>query len=638
MIEIKDAYYLPKEGEEGAFNVTSYVLVTKAASADTGFASEYAFSSNSNEELEWMAPNIVFKTLPSTSVTYRETRMGVPMCMMRSKIDGATFSLQRYQPIVTYENNSYASFTLDSSSRSLSVSYPAYEGNRKYHALSENAKHVYDLTLRMGKTNNYEEASSSVYNAAFNLQNQRIVNTDIREVYKVIAEDYKTFLHEEEQEDEETGKKYTSYGLPWRITIEDGEFGPYTYQAGFIGQQIPSAYNMMLYGLMNNDYQSLINGIHVLDFWVEDAEFMSVAGVPHIWYDTWSDSFRAYPCFMRMAVDAMEGLLDAYRLASSHGVVKDAWWEAISAFNDFLINQQNDDGSYYRCYNYSGGPFANWDDGIEEPEGNICQSESKSSTAMPIRYLGKMYELTGDDSYKTAALQAGEYVYQNFYEDGYYYGGTCDNPNQKDKEAGVYAMYAYDTLYTLTGEEKWLTALKQAASFVMQTVMIFSFPVKASSLKSAYPLYYGYNDGMSFIGCTSTSGVDNYASFIYYELFRIYVMTGEETYLKQAEFIQQNTKSIMNWDGSLGYKYKSLVAEASDISSFVYSSASDGAWVTWSSFANIDPISKMMTGFGSPDVMDFAETDILELRAALSDIGVGGHQHITYENTIVSQL
>lgn len=637
-IVVEDRYYFAKENEVGSFNVRQAVIIEKSAAADTGYASEYAFTSNHSNSLEWFVPNHVFKTVSgSSSKILRETQLGIPMMMMRDSKNGNTLSLSRYQPIVTYEDNSYATLQMNNSAKSITIAYPSNEANRKYHTLSDGAKHVYDMTIRAEITDSYEHASSSVYNSHFNLQNQRIVDTDIDEVYRVINEDYKTFLHVTPQENEETGKKYNSYGLPWRITIEDGEFGPLTYQAGFIGQQIPSAYNMMLYGIMNDDVQSLENGLNVIDFWVEDAEFMSVVGVPHIWYDTWDDDFRAYPCFTRMAVDAMEGLLDAYRLAEAHGIYKDSWYDAIIAFGDFLVYNQNEDGSYYRCYNYDGGPFNNWDNGIEEPVGNLCQSYSKSSSIMPVRFLGKLYESTGDESYKQAALNAGNYVYENMYLTGSYQGGTCDNPNATDKEAGVYAMYCYDALYMLTKDAKWLECLKQAAAFTMSTVMTFSFPVKESKLKSAYPLYSGYNDGMSFITCGS-GGVDNYIAYAYYELFRIYILTGDKSYLKQAEFIQQNTKSIMNWDGTLNYKYKSLVAEASTIYAFNYSSASDGAWVTWSSVANAEPIAKMYTNFGNADVMTYQDINIEQLRNTIDEIGCGGNTHIVYENSVVNQI
>ena len=635
---IKDCYYFAAEKEVGAFNVRKSVQMVSVSNKDTGFASEYGFVSNGCNSAEWMVPNVVYKSYSGSSSTYQETYLGVPMIMLRNTANGYTLSLSRYQPIVTYLNNSYASLKLDNTNKGISVSYPANTGNRLYHDAKTGAMHVYDLTIRAEITDSYEEALPSVYNAHFNLQNQRIVNTDIDEVYSAICEDYKVFLHEEKQEDELSGKKYTSYGLPWRIYVETGEFGPYTYQSGFIGQQIPSAYNMMFYGLMNNDLESLQNGINVIDFWVEDAEMMSIAGVPHIWYDTWSDGFRSYPCFLRMAVDTMEGLLDAYLLAETHGLDKSSWYDALEQFGEFLVNNQNPDGSYYRCYNYGGEPYKNWDDGIEEPPGNICQSESKANTPMAIRFLGKMYELTGEECYYDAALKAGEYTYNYLYEIGSYRGGTCDNPNATDKEAGVYAMYAYDTLYMLTGDEKWLDCLKQATAFTMTTVIIYSFGVRQSSLKSGLPVYAGYTDGMSFISCFYGSGVDNYIAYIYHELFRIYVLTGEETYLKQAEFIQQNTKSIMNWDGALNYDYKSLVAEASGISSLSYGSADNGVWVTWSSVANAEPIAKMYNNFGNADVATFKNVDIEILRAQLENVGCGGKTHTFYENTVIEQV
>ena len=638
VIEVMDCYYFPDELETGVFNVRQTVKIISANANDEGFASEYSFSDHKTGGLEWFVPNNVFKKFRVSTAIYRETTLGIPMIMMRNSTNGYTLSLSRYQPVVHYEDNSYATLEMDNANREIVVAYPSNEANRKYHTLETDAQHVYDLSIRAEVTTNYEQASSSVYNAHFNLQDQRIVNTDIDEVYKVILEDYKVFLHATEQEDEESGKKYTSYGLPWRITIEDGEFGPLTYQAGFIGQQLPAAYNMMLYSVMNNDLVSLQNGINVIDFWVDDAEFMSVAGVPHIWYDTWSDGFRSYPCFLRMAVDAMEGLLDAYRLASAHGIEKDSWYNALIMFGDFLVNNQNADGSYYRCYNYDGGPFVSWDNGIEEPPNNICQSESKGNTPMAVRFLGKLYEMTEDDSYYDAAINAGEYIYNNLYQLGYYQGGTCDNPNAVDKEAGVYAMYAYDTLYTLTGESKWLECLKQATAFTMSSVLVFSYPVKDSKLKSAMPLEAGYNDGMSFIVCSNGSGVDNYISYIYYELFRIYIYTGDSSYLKQAEFIQQNTKSIMNWDNALNYKYKSLVAEASTIHTFNYSSADDGAWVTWSSTANAEPIAKMYTTFGEADVMKLKNKTIEELRSILDNVGCGGKAHVSYDNTVIEKI
>ena len=98
--------------------------------------------------------------------------------------------------------------------------------------------------------------------------------------YEVVNTDFKKLLRTN------TRNGMTSYGLPWRVTIENGLIGPMSYQAGFVGQQIPCAYNMMLYGVKNNDNTSLQNGINVINFWIHSAKMMTDAGVPKVWFDT----------------------------------------------------------------------------------------------------------------------------------------------------------------------------------------------------------------------------------------------------------------------------------------------------------------------------------------------------------------
>jgi hypothetical protein len=642
VVRIEDRYYLP-EGWQGVFNVRRLVFVEAGASKDRGFQSVYDISTPDNyNNYEWFVPNNIFGNFPNADMKiYRETLLGLPMMMFRNKNNGYALSLARFRPIIHPDSNSYAGFAAirkesDNNSK-IEITYPSRDTTRKTFDLKNGNQIVYDLSLRAEKTESFSQAMASFYNAHYMLENPRIVNTDINEVYRVIHEDFKEFMLSN------TRNGITSYGLPWRITIETGKIGPMSYQSGFVGQQVPAGYNMMLYGVMNNDLESLRNGANILDFWIE-AGMMNDSGVPRIWYFGDSNNWHYYPTFLRMAIDTMEGYLDAYRLAVAHGISRPEWLEAITMFADFLVRAQNPDGSWYRCYNWSGGRFRDGDNGIREPGGNITQSESKKNTTMPVRFLGKMYELTGKDEYKTAALAAGDYIYNHLYPENKYYGGTCDNPNAVDKEAGVFAMYAYDALYMLTKDEKWIECLKQATAFTMSTVLVISFPIKqnASDLKAALPLKYGYTDGSSFIVCEGT-GVDNYIAYIYYQLFRIYILTGEEVYLKQAEFIQQNTKSIMDWDGALGYPYRSLVAEASTIWSFGFGSAVDdegimGVWLPWSSVANAEPIAKMLVEFGKADVMAFRDVPLEELRAMLDEVGIGGNSHRIYPNNIVQKL
>ena len=177
----------------------------------------------------------------------------------------------------------------------------------------------------MDNVYSYNDMMVDVYNDHFVLQNQRIVDTDIDKVLEAICEDYKEFLITHER------NGVTSYGLPWRVTIEDGRIGPRSYQSGFVGQQIPAAYQMLFYGVMYDDAESLDNGLKVLNFWL-DAGMMNESGVPKIWYDGDSNLFNYYPMFLRMAIDTMAGYLDAYILAEKNGIECDGWREALISF------------------------------------------------------------------------------------------------------------------------------------------------------------------------------------------------------------------------------------------------------------------------------------------------------------------
>jgi hypothetical protein len=98
---------------------------------------------------------------------------------------------------------------------------------------------------------------------------------------------------------------------------------------------------------------------------------MNDSGVPKIWYNGDYNVYNSYPTFLRMAIDTMDGYLDAYRVASQNGIACQTWRDALEAFGEFLLNAQNDDGSYYRCYNWSGTVYKNGDNGIPEPEGGL---------------------------------------------------------------------------------------------------------------------------------------------------------------------------------------------------------------------------------------------------------------------------
>ena len=646
-LDIEDKYYIPTLQVSDEINVERNITVLGAQKKDVGFQSIYAVQTKTSDvsNMEYFVPNSVFGTFTNPSSTqkyqyYRETAIGMPIVMMRDSRSGYTASIARYQPVIDYSTDSYAAVSIHNgetssgdAAASIEITYPSRDSARHYFSYAKFPQIVYKMSIQGFVSSSYEEAMINSYNNQFTLQDQRILDADIDAVYRQINQDFKSFLRSN------TRDGITSYGLPWTVTIENGNFGGMSYQAGFVGQQIPDAYHMILYGIKNNDETSLQNGINVINFWVISANMMSDAGVPMIWYDGASNRWAGYPTFIRMAADAMEGLMDAYRVCEAHGKgtarARAKWLAAFTAAAEWMLSAQNSDGSWYRCYNYNGTYYDpnNESSGVTWNPGDICRSTSKNNATMPIRFLGKMYEMTGDERYLNAIKKAGNFIMANLYPRHYYNGGTCDNPDAVDREAGVFAMYAFDTLYMLTGEQRYLEALEEATIFTMSTVIVPSFKINpaATTLKAANPAKYGYSDGLSFI-CCNVMGVDNFAAFAYYELFRTYILTGKRVYYHMAEFIQQNTKGAMDYDGIMDFPYPSLVAEATTICTFGFSSAKDGngvegVWLPWCSDANADPISRMYDHFGVADVGEFRNTPLEELRTSLNTFGIGGHAH-----------
>jgi hypothetical protein len=615
---VEDRYYYPVELQSAAINVRRTLVVNSRHEWDFGYATSYLLNLKSpDKNVSYFVPHTVYNQLDATGRTgvFAETELGLPMVSMMSE-EGFALSLARYQPIINPKKNFTASLEVaekmgEANQPGMRVDYPSGKLSRNFFSTLSQKQVVFDLSLSGSQCEDYNDMMVTSFNNHFLLQDQRIVDTDIDKVLDAICQDYKTFLRGTDR----NGMVF--YGLPWRVTLENGLIGDKSYQAGFVGQQVPAGYQMLFYGIQANDEVSRQNGLNVLNSWI-DAGMMNPSGVPKIWIDGYHNTFIKYPTFLRMAIDTMEAYLDAYLLAKENNIECSAWEDALLSFADFLVKAQNDDGSFYRCYSWSGKMYEADDDGIPEPGGNICQSSSKENTAMAVRFLAEMYKHMGKEEYKTAATRAGEYVYDNLYSRGYYVGGTCDNANVVDKEAGVFAMYCYDAMYMLTQDEKWIAPLKQATAFTMSMVQCFSFPAGSNStLKAATGIKAGYNDGSSFI-TAEMNGIDNFAAVIYYHLFRLYVITGEPVYFYQAEFMQQNSKSLMDWDGALGYAYRSLTPEASTIADFNFHSATDGegvmgVWLPWQSVANAAPICDMLLTFGKADVADFADIPVEEL-------------------------
>lgn len=377
------------------------------------------------------------------------------------------------------------------------------------------------------------------------------------------------------------------WGTPFAAQLPQFDPNSTSSEIGFVGQQTGIGYQLIRWGMNNNNKEAVTKGTGIVDFWVNKT--MTDTGCPKVWYQMGLDCFEPQPQFIRELGDGLEGILDAYVFLHNNKVEKESWREYCVKTADWLVKIQNEDGSFYRSYNY---------------DESMCM-DSKANTPSVVRFLVEMYYVTENEKYKTSALRAGDWTYDNLYLNMEYRGGTCDNQDILDKEAGIYAMFAFLSLYDLTNEEKWVEASKGAADYVETYTYIWNFPITTNY--PTMPFNVNHISGQSHI-VAGLGAADVYMACGGYVYYRLYLITGDTHYRDYAEFIYINSKQANDIDGSLGAAIPGLVHESGFFCDQLY--RGNYHWLPWCTFVEVDPVSRMVDTFG---VYEIAEAEKLSL-------------------------
>ena len=629
-----------------SIDVTRKVSVLKEEKGNEGFSTRIAFRSNIDtdrgdyEDCEYFIPSILYKdekynasgsigsSLRVKQILVKETRTGLPMVMLRNVSDGASISLVRRDPVISSpDERAFSFYTVDNSFKHGSVgiirdpspqvcyTYPNFEtqgyfvnsgATKRFAEVQEDNSVEFTVGVFGEVYENYTDAMVGTYKEHYQNQTKTIKEVDLERIYETSIRD----LGELYCYDLVSG----AGGFPFATYVESGENLWVSYQIGFIGMNAALGTQMMRYGIMNNDMDTYEKGFNIIDFWASNA--VSDEGVIKIWaYE--NGSFNRYPSYLRTMADGAEGILAAYELVKDTESVE-YWLTAVRNFADFLVSHQMEDGSWYRAYDWHGNMYK--DDNPDSLVGDKnTVADSKLNTPVAIRFLLQVYDVTGDERYYAAAVKAGEYTLANLSNAGKYVGGTPDNPNCIDREAGIYALYAFNALYNATGEDKWLYYAEQAAVFTVSWMYTYSFVInEEEGLEPAKPLVNGNNEGLSIIA-TGHSSVDTFMAYTYYELFKLYVWTADEFWYDLSLYVQNNTKQTIACEAGLDYAYKSFAIEATSIADFYFVSAEGGCWLPWITNANIEPYTNMIDVFGVGDVRDLSKENLQTLRDKLSE-------------------
>ena len=323
--------------------------------------------------------------------------------------------------------------------------------------------------------------------------------------------------------------------LPFSVRIPDGFAIDTSCQFGFIGQAMQAA--ALLIGRKNKvSTDTNIHAVQLVEFFIGNC--LSPQGIPRTWFDITGPGtvrWRSYESYLRVIVDGLSGILQADSASRKNGITYADWRPSVIKVVDKLLGYQASDGGFPRAWNHNGSVF----------------NASTTNTAHIIPLLVDLFVITKQPRYHDAALLAGQHVIANQVATYNFVGGTPDNPDVIDKEAGAKALSALLALYDLSGDKVYIRHAVTAAGFVCSWTYFHDVAIPDGSHDQAFPKGRGTRG--SGIIATGHSGADTFSSIIWFDLLRLYVLTGDVYWQRQAVFHAYASKQLLDHDGSLGY-------------------------------------------------------------------------------------
>lgn len=615
-----------KQDEAGMFLFARQVAIENAQEDDLGFDSQISLGVLHSDRVrdydyfapgaiykqnKWVYPNSFFDNLDLEIYWMRDLHFTLPFFAMQ-RLDGGdavTFARAKkgvrasevydnHYDCVTHESFDFGSLGISTpGGMSMDYVYPGTEGydedasryahgvykyqfgfRQRYHPVRNDFKQEYSIYMRFGKYDGFYPLMASDWRCFFDLYAPEVAEVDLEKVYNVEMELFADLCR----------NYHGTWGVPFKCLFPEGEIGIVDYEMGFIGQQTNIAYQLMVYGDKVHKPEYGEKGCHVIDFWVRDGA-MTDWGMPKTWLDSEPGKAINNTTWLRMLADGMEGILDAYRYQKKKGNDRPEWLDYCKRIGDFLADRQEPEGSWPRAWYFDG----------------TVAEESRANTTNVVRFLVQLYLTTGIARYKETALKAGQWGYDNAFKQFEYRGGTCDQPDILDNESGIYACFAFLSLYDLTGEEKWLEALKGAVDYTETYTWSWHYPIKCTTYDN-HALKHVNMTGLSPVTAGGVfAGGDVYMAACSYIFYRVYLITGDPHYLKYTKFLEKNTRTVVDVDGTYGYgrKRKGFVDEGSG--GFAYFTLMGTyAWLPWCSYVMIDPLQRMEETFGCFSVAD----------------------------------
>ena len=594
------------------FVLVRQITISNPGSGDEGFASEFSLRVTDGSPLNaqdifipglcyrddrHLQPRALAANLADQRIWIREDRMPLPLVMLRDRKLGAALTLLHVAPDggtcpedqaadrLVDARLQFASLGLTSPAHpALTFRFPGTEADRTYlrrkrgpsvrgaerfHPLKTGVPHGYQILVAAAEAPTFPVAMRNAWRLAYATFAPPIAKTDIRAVYRA-SMDLLGRL----------SRRYNdSPGLPFRVHLPGGEFEPRgeaNFQMGFVGQQLPLAYHLLRYGFVEHRPDIVRQGEDMVNFWAKNS--LTPEGLPRTWFDpNPHPHWRNYQTFLRGASDGMAGTLQAWNVMAHNGHPKPQWLSFCRGYGDWLVAHQQEDGSWFRQYDFSGEPV----------------DRNKLNTTHPICFLVDLAKASGAAKYAAAAQRAGEYSLRNIHDTFAYVGGTAGNPDVVDKEAGFVTMDAFLAMYDQTRDARYLRAAAQAADFTETWVYGWPVPVPKRS-DSVIPSDKSIA-GFSLVAA-GHSAADLFMAGAPLLYLRLGLFTGDPHYTEIARFLMNNPRQFVDVGGSLGYRFPGLCTEATRFTPPRGSGVN--TWLPWLTYSMVEPIVRIEEVFG----------------------------------------
>lgn len=409
----------------------------------------------------------------------------------------------------------------------------------RYHPLQEGFAQRYEVMFRFARDPSFDQFYANAWRFAWEKLEPRVVPQDIELVRETVVA----------MVADRVVRSCGVSGIPtiWdsttgeEITAEDSILIATKREAimGFLGRNTDLAYFLLHEAAHNHDGQSVRYhelGESILDSFATIPMAPPAAEGFSLLDGSWvALTYRGTPLIhLRALSEGVKSMLKAWELESARGSDHPNWLRWCTEFADWLLIQQTSKGGFPRAWSMATGEV-----GVE--------SSTASYTTVP--FLIHLSRVTGNHSYRDAAIRVGEFCWNEDQSLGHFVGGTLDNPNVVDKEAGTLSFEAYLALYECTKEEKWLKRAAIAANFAETWIFCWDVPMPADADENALH----WKKGVSSVGfqliSTGHSAVDAYMAFDVANYAKLYVYTQDRHYLEVAKILLHNTKQMLALPG-----------------------------------------------------------------------------------------